>query len=176
MASESDEELMRRVQRGDTVAFGTLLERHTRTVHAFIDRQTGGYDVDDCFQETWLKVARHAGSYDCGRRFSAWLFQIAVNVCRDWWRSPGRRLEPCAEPPEQAVRAHTAQVEAALDGRRLLAILTPEQREVLLLRYYHGMSEAEVAAVTGVPEGTVKSRLHAAVYRLRARAKEEGLR
>src|SRR5574342_1427852 len=84
----TDEELMAAVAGGDDAALAELLGRWHRPLFQFIDRQTNGRDVEDLYQETWLRVVRAAGRFDPRRRFSTWLFQIALNLCRDWHRRP----------------------------------------------------------------------------------------
>ncbi len=160
------------VAQGDGPAFEVLCRRWERPLHAFLARHTGGRDVDDLFQETWLRVARAAPRFDPARRFSTWLFQIAVNLCRDWHRRPPPEpIDPADVPAGTTTPDAT---DAALDARRLLAALPDAQRSAVVLRYYHDLDEAEVADVLGVPRGTVKSRLHAAVKRLVALARGAG--
>jgi RNA polymerase sigma-70 factor (ECF subfamily) len=170
--AESDEQLMVRVQQGEVQAFDALFERYRPRLFGFLFRRCGdAAAAEDLFQESWLRVVRARDRFDPRRRFSTWLFQIANNLCRD----RGRRLavearervamqaqieqnEPGAPPPPHALRR-------ALEGR--LAVLPDRLREVLVLRYYHDLSEREIAAIAGVPKGTVKSRLHAAIRALR---------
>jgi RNA polymerase sigma-70 factor, ECF subfamily len=169
----TDEELIGAVARGDERALEALCRRYQRPLYGFIARHTGERDVDDLYQDTWLRVVRAAPRFDPDRRFSTWLFQIAVNLCRDWHRRP----PPDAVAPEESEQragAHdpTARVEAVLDAERLLAQLPEPQRSVVILRYYHGMGEAEVAEILGCPPGTVKSRLHNGLARMLAIARE----
>jgi RNA polymerase sigma-70 factor (ECF subfamily) len=170
--AESDEQLMVRVQQGEVQAFEALFERYRPRLFGFLFRRCGdAAAAEDLFQESWLRVVRARDRFDPGRRFSTWLFQIANNLCRD----RGRRLavearereamqaqieqnEPGTAPPPHALRR-------ALERR--LAVLPDRLREVLVLRYYHDLSEREIAAIAGVPKGTVKSRLHAAIRALR---------
>ena len=83
----SDEKLAARVAAGDSAALEELLRRYERALAGFIRWRTGGIDVEDLSQETWMRVVRGAPGFDVSRRFSSWLFQIATNLCRDWWRS-----------------------------------------------------------------------------------------
>ncbi len=169
----TDEELVGRLVVGDDAALRDLLSRYERPLSRFLYRNTGGRDVEDLYQETWIRVVRYASRFDRSKRFSTWLFQIAVNLCRDWQRRkpPEPRLVP-----EDAIGSVTmARAEAVLDVHRLLEALPIEQREVLILRYYHDMTEEQVAEVLGCPRGTVKSRTHHALTRLSqiARSKAE---
>jgi RNA polymerase sigma-70 factor (ECF subfamily) len=149
---------MARLQAGDETALGELLERWRGRLFAFLARRTGATAAEDLFQETWLRVVRARDSYDPGRRFSTWLFQIANNLCRD----RGRRLR-VEEGWRDAVREQVRH-----DPQRLEPPpLSDAFREVLILRYYHHLAEAEIAEVLGIPRGTVKSRLHHAVRALR---------
>ena len=161
----SDEDLVGRLANGDEQALRELLRRYERPLSHFIYRHTGGRDVEDLYQETWLRVVHHAARFDRRRRFSTWLFHIAVNLCRDWHRRPPP--EP-VEPPQDSGSDDLPATEVRLDAQRLLAMLPELQREVLLLRYYQDLTEDEVAQILGCPRGTVKSRLHNALARLAA--------
>jgi RNA polymerase sigma-70 factor (ECF subfamily) len=160
---QTDEALAARLVDGDELALRELLRRYERPLAAFLHRQTGGRDVEDLYQETWLRVVRHAARFDSGRRFSTWLFQIAVNLCRDWHRRPPPEPQLGCDEPQVAALERS---DAALDAARLLAALPAAQREVIVLRYYQDLSEADVAAILDIPLGTVKSRLHQAMARL----------
>lgn len=165
----TDEALIKAVAGGNEGALEVLCKRYQRPLFRFLARHTGGRDTEDLYQETWLRVVRAAPRFDPSRRFSTWLFQIAVNLCRDWHRR---------EPPEPADPARTetllggeetsTRTEAAIDAQRLLDALPEPQRSVVILRYYHGLNEADVAEILGCPRGTVKSRLHHAMARLGA--------
>lgn len=164
----TDEELVGRVAAGDEPALATLLARYERPLSRFLHRHTGGREVDDLFQESWLRVVRHAERFDPSQRFSTWLFQIAVNLCRDWFR----RQQPIAEEAAE-VAAAPIPIEERLDAEKLLMLLPEPQREVLILRYFHDLSEEEIARIVDCPKGTVKSRLHNALARLTAVVRAE---
>lgn len=172
----TDEDLITAVAGGNEAALAALYHHYERPLHAFLTRYTGGRDVDDLVQETWLRVVRAAGRFDPARHFSTWLFQIALNLARDW------RRRPPAEPVDRdrtttlAASDPIAPLEAGLDARRLLAALPETQRAVVILRHFHDLGEDEVAAILDIPRGTVKSRLHHAMARLLtlARADDPG--
>jgi RNA polymerase sigma-70 factor, ECF subfamily len=167
---QTDEALAARLADGDEPALRELLRRYERPLASFLHRQTGGRDVEDLYQETWLRVVRHAAHFDSGRRFSTWLFQIAVNLCRDWQRRPPPEARPATDEPSVAALERS---DAALDAARLLDRLPAPQREVVVLRYYHDLSEDDVATILDIPKGTVKSRLHQAIARLAVLAQAE---
>jgi RNA polymerase sigma-70 factor, ECF subfamily len=167
---QSDEDLVTGVARGDARALELLCRRWERPLYSFLSRQTGGRDVDDLFQDTWLRVIRSAHRFDPRRRFSTWLFQIAVNRCRDW------RRRPPPDPVDPADHAGGALAppgtsDARLDAERLLAALPEGQRSAVILRYFHDCDEEDVARILRVPRGTVKSRLHHAMRRMIALAR-----
>jgi RNA polymerase sigma-70 factor (ECF subfamily) len=168
---------MIRVRQGDEAALGLLLDRYRAPLHGFLWRRTDGPSVEDLFQETWLRVVRARDRFDPRRRFSTWLYQIANNLCRDRYRR--RAVE------ERALAVERARLEAAkptgdgaapagmaLDMERRLRSLPERLREVLILRYYQDLGEAEIAQALRIPRGTVKSRLHAALRALRAEEEE----
>ncbi|HME73290.1 MAG TPA: sigma-70 family RNA polymerase sigma factor [Myxococcota bacterium] len=163
------------MQRGDATAFELLLQRYRQRLFGFLLRRASPQHTEDLFQETWLRVVRARESFDPARRFSTWLFQIANNLCRDGAR------RSAVEAREQArlksdVAAHggagVAALDAKLDAQQRLARLPERLREVLVLRYFEDLGEREIAEIVGVPPGTVKSRLHAAVRALRGAPEE----
>ena len=107
---------------------------------------------------------RAARRFDPRRRFSTWLFQIALNLCRDWHRRPPP--DPIDPADLEPLPAPAHPVDANIDARRLLAALPEAQRSAVILRYYHDLGEDEMAEILGCPRGTVKSRLHHAMRRL----------
>jgi RNA polymerase sigma-70 factor (ECF subfamily) len=164
----SDEDLMEAVASGDEAALTTLIDRYAASVHAYLLRHSGSReDADDLLQETWVRVARSARRFDTARRFRSWIYGIATNLTRDLFRrrmTRERALRDLATQPPAAPRVDSVD---RGELREHIAELPENMRAVLLLRYYEGMSEAEMAEVLGIPRGTVKSRLHAALRKLR---------
>jgi len=183
----TDEDLIGGVASGDPHALEELHRRYERPLYQFLYRHTGGRDADDLAQETWLRVVRAAHRFDRSRRFTTWLFQIALNLSRDWHRRapplpvgdgdvPGAAFQPDTAADGASGLGSTGATDAGLDARRLLAALPEAQRSVVVLRYFHDCSEDEVAEILGCPRGTVKSRMHHAMSRLTALAREGGER
>jgi RNA polymerase sigma-70 factor (ECF subfamily) len=165
---ESDEELMAAIARGEERALGALVDRYAARLHAFLLRVTGNRDdADDLLQDAWIRVARGAPGFDRGRRARPWLYGIAANLARDLHRRRGVRLRAAheirSEPPPPAPRPLDR-----IDLRERLARLPERLREVLVLRFYDDLDEAEMAEALGIPRGTVKSRLHGAIRALRS--------
>ncbi len=169
-AMASDEELAGRVARGDEVAVEELVGRYSRALAHLIERHTGGRDVEDIYQETWIRALGAIDGFDLQRKFSSWIFRIAVNLCRDSHR---RRAARPQATEDSALVGRGIDQAAALDAASLLARLPVEQREAIVLRYYHDLPESEMAEVMGVARGTVKSRLHTALGKLAVLAQDD---
>jgi RNA polymerase sigma-70 factor, ECF subfamily len=178
----SDEELLRLHRRGDPHAFEVLVQRRAGELYRFLSRFLGDRSLaDDVLQETFLQVHLSADKFDVGRRFKPWLFTIAANKARDAMRSHSRKRTAqlnaqISETDDESVSyidLLAADIELPieeLENRELrqsvqkLVMDMPEHlREVLLLGYFQQMPYKDIAEALGVPLGTVKSRLHAAV-------------
>ncbi len=167
----SDETLASRAEQGDREAVSLLVRRHSPGLYGFLRRyHPDRDDCDDLLQETWIRALANLERFDPEKRFSTWLFQIALNLCRDLARrdqvrSGFRRGMQATQQTDTG-----AALEEAMDAVRAMEAieaLPPQQKEVLLLRYYHGFPEREVAEILRCPRGTVKSRLHQAVKTVR---------
>lgn len=124
--------------------------------------------VQDAFHAVW----RHARGYRAERgSVRTWLIAIARNAAIDWRRTKGRRLareRPLEELSERATADDLVERSVRSDGvRRALEALPAEQREVLVLSFYGGLTQTEIAARTGAPVGTVKGRVRLAMAKLR---------
>jgi RNA polymerase sigma-70 factor (ECF subfamily) len=166
----SDEELMAQLQSGDERALAQLMQRYQGPLYGFLSRRVGSA-ADDIFQETWIRIVRARERFDTERRFAAWLYQIANNLCRDRYRRVDamRRAVDSFRAEDETLR-EPADEPAIGEGETMRArvLALPDRlREVLVLRYYEDMGEEEMSRVLRVPRGTIKSRLHAAVKALR---------
>jgi RNA polymerase sigma-70 factor (ECF subfamily) len=174
--SDADSEMVGRWSRGDEAAFADMVRRWEQPLARFLGRLTDANQVPDLLQETFLRVHRARLRYCENGHFSAWLFQIAVNVARDSGR---RRPSPESLDCEPVCDAESAA--SLLERReesdallRAVADLPMELREVLALRHDAGLSFEEMARRLNVPASTLKSRFAAALRRLRERLSDPG--
>jgi RNA polymerase sigma-70 factor (ECF subfamily) len=164
------------VQHGDGDAFELLVQRYRQRLFAFLLRRASASGTEDLFQETWLRVVRARQSFDPSRRFSTWLFQIANNLCRDGARRSAveaREQKRLQSGADLRGGSESTALDAKLEARQRLARLPERLREVLVLRFFEDLGEREIAEIVGIPQGTVKSRLHAAVRALRGTPEED---
>jgi RNA polymerase sigma-70 factor (ECF subfamily) len=173
----SDGELIRRTGDGDRSAFELLYRRYARPVFGLALRRLGDRGrAEDAVQETFASVWRAAGTYRPERGPGApWLYAVARNAIVDRSRM---RNEPAVETPEQ-VSDEPGPPDYAEAGwttwrlHRALEELSPNERVVIELAYWSGLSQSEVADYLGIPLGTVKTRTRAALARLADLLEEE---
>lgn len=156
-----------KAKQGDMSAMEDLVRKHYPTVYRFCARRLGCDIARDIAQETFIAATRSIRRFNEKSAFATWLLSIANNMCRNAARR--RRLEMAS--PDGWLNASLISPESSIVDRetlrRALHNLTPEQREAVLLHEVEGLSYSEAAQVLGVPEGTVKSRLHFAFLKLR---------
>ena len=182
LSTPTDEQLLAEHLAGEPDRFAILVRRHADELFRFLVRFTSNAAAaEDLVQEVFLQVYQSAGSFDTARRFKPWLFTIAANKARDLLRSRRRRpempLDAVLNAEDGAGRtfldflADDAPSPPAATGleeqrervRQVLEKMPDRLREALVLSYYHGFPYKEIADILGVPLGTVKSRLHAAI-------------
>ena len=181
----SDEELVLAFQGGDVAAFDVLVARWDRKIQGAIYRVVGSdEDARDLAQEAFLKAYRALGSFRREARFSSWLYQIALNLCRDRLRRRRGKtfvsLEETAiaersKSPEPSVQEQLETRDLARLVAREIEDLPAEQREVIVLKEYQGLTFAEIADVLGVPLSTVKTRLYRGLNQLRRGFERRGV-
>lgn len=173
----SDEQLMWRAAHDDERAFEELVRRWQPAIRALCIRMTGDERFgDDLAQETFLRVYRHRQDFAQGRKFSTWLWRIALNLCHNERRRPAFRAEtPFGDEPDGPHGLCTLDLgpddqlleeERAQLVRTALQRLPDTHRAVVVLREYEGLKLREIAEVLEIPEGTVKSRLADALTQL----------
>ncbi|HKO51208.1 MAG TPA: sigma-70 family RNA polymerase sigma factor [Polyangiaceae bacterium] len=181
---ESDEALVRASANGDTRALASLYDRHAPLMLGLARRIViGKSEAEDIVHDVFVEAWRRAADYDENRgSVKAWLllrtrsraidFRKSAGVARTVPSGDGDWLAALADP-----RADASEAPDRLRLRQLLSALNDEQREVLYLGYFEGLSSSEIATTIGIPIGTVKSRVAAALNALRsALADQQGER
>jgi RNA polymerase sigma-70 factor (ECF subfamily) len=184
---QTDEELMLRYRDGDTAAFDTLYRRFEKPLFDFIYRMAPNTaDSESLFQETFFRLVRGKDRYRATAQFKTWLFQIAVNLCRDRARRMTHRSHISLDAPifpdgsgrgdvQELVRdpalpvdrsAEAGELETAVKGA--VGSLPEDERLVVILREYQGMEYSEIAGIMDRPIGTLKFVHHRACERLRS--------
>src|SRR5919106_2629154 len=154
--ARTDEELVAAFQAGDASAFDTLVGRWERKIQGAIYRVLGaGEDSRDLCQEVFLKAYRALGTFKQEARFSSWLYQIALNACRDRLRRRRGRIQVSLEDLADGAQEPLQSGPSALDlveaqdlaraVRAAMAALPVEQREVITLKEYQGLTFVEIA-------------------------------
>ncbi|MDQ7779126.1 MAG: RNA polymerase sigma factor [Planctomycetota bacterium] len=178
---KSDEHLLAEFVVGNDYALKLLMARYQQALAGFAYRFIGSREAaEEVCLDAFVRVARHAKTFDPARKFKTWLYTIAANLCRNRLRERRRRstelpltaaagAATAAQTPDKA--AQTREIEDRV--RAAVESLSAEHREVLVLRAYQGFGYDEIAAIVGCTVGTAKSRMFYALKSLRERLPSE---
>ena len=185
----SDQVLLNNYLSGDSAAISQLIDRHSRRIRDYIRMMVKDYDVaDDVLQETLIKVVRviDEGRYVDNGKFLSWVLRIAHNQVIDYFRSQksaktvnesdaGYNMLGTLRFAERTVEDNIISEQIEADVRRLVEHLPDEQREVVKLRYFSGLSFQEIADQTGVSINTALGRMRYALINLRKMIAENNI-
>ena len=187
MERENDVQLIRKILSGDEAAFGILVEKYQKSVHALVWRKIGDYHyAEDIMQDAFLQAYKKLSTLKNPNQFAGWLYVIANRLCIDWTRKQKsmRKQKPAMQSledtrrkeieessykhyvSEQQVTESTEYCHALV--RKLLDKLPENERTVVTLFYLDEMSTKEISKFLGVSANTIASRLHRARKRLQA--------
>lgn len=174
MKTRSDAEIVQIVLEGDKNSYALLVNAHGERIINYLARMTGNrYEAEDLAQDAFVRAYIALPSYNPEYKFSTWLFKIATNLCLNYLKKRNRTLQvedyqgdegqplwvvpdtrPQGDPLRATQRRETQRsIQAAIDQ------LSPAYRMVVILRHVQGLTYQEIVEVTGLPMGTVKSRL-----------------
>ena len=185
----SEQDLLNAYLSGDDSAVNALIERYRRRVYDYINMMVKDADAaSDIFQETFIKVVRFLkeGRYTDNGRFLSWVLRIAHNQVIDYFRQK-KQLNNISESEagydilnnkkfsDGTIEDVMISEQIRSDIRNLVDFLSPEQREVVLMRYYNGMSFKEIAEQTDVSINTALGRMRYALINLRKLIEEKQL-
>ena len=173
ITKESDKELIIRFQLGDVASFDQLVARYEKPLLNFLYRFTMDYQLaEDVFQEAFFTVYKKAQKFDLSKKFSTWLYEIAVNKAVDKLRK--KKILVALKPEIENIKHDQLNPEENYEKREIqtrlqkaLGFLSEEHRLVLVLKHYQGLDYKEIAEILNCPIGTVKSRIYYALKDLK---------
>ena len=181
MERESDVQLIQRILSGDEAAFGVLVEKHQKSVHALAWRKIGDFhDAEEITQDTFLQVYKKLPTLKDPYKFAGWLYVIANRLCVDWIRKKNLGIQSLEDTPVEEIEKtsythHVSeQAEIASSERRreivkkLLTKLPESERTVMTLHYLGEMTVKEISKFLGVSVSAIHNRLYRARKRLKA--------
>ena len=174
----TDEQLMARAKAGNDAAFEELYHRYARRLKGFFFLQLGGDEelAADATHDVFLRAYEARNRYQEGKNVSTWLFTIAYNICRNHYRSNAYETQLSATLDAEPISDEQIEVQldaAALDDAlaQVLSELPPPLHQLFSLHYQEELTIPQVAEIVGIPEGTVKSRLHKTMNIIRKKLK-----
>lgn len=191
LESMSDEQLVALTQQGNLGAFNSLTARWETSIYRFVLRVLGNQeDAKDVCQEALLKAYVNIKKLRDGRKFKSWIHHIALNLCRDRFRSAGAKadvrsyeetgLDEGQIATERAVvqspEAHATRESMNRVLNEVMNELPVEQRSALLLREFHGFTSEEIGEIAGVPAATVRTRIFYGLRSLRKQLEKRGIK
>ena len=192
LASDPDADLVRAAQKGDPEAFEKLVRRYQHRVYNLAYRSLHDREAaEEVAQEVFVSIFRYLKKFRGGARFTSWMYRIVINHCRSRLRhkkrhpdensplgvdSPVEAEDGSSRTPQYADERPDSDPERTVGAREELEVvqqaldsLDEDHRTVLLLRDIEDLNYAEIADILGLPEGTVKSRIHRARNQLKER-------
>ncbi len=173
--NEADHLIIDRIAAGDRDACAVLLHRYRDRVMTLCLRMLGRRDeAEEAAYDAFLRAFRALPRFEGRAKFSTWLYRITHNVCLTYLAKRKRSIETIGLDEEAVQNIADQSAEASIDAddmnrhvARAMAQLRPEYSTILTLFYLEDQGHDEIAAITGLPMGTVKNRLHRARLELR---------
>ena len=179
LRQQTDEQLMAKAAAGSDTAFEELYRRYARRLKGFFFLQLGGDEelAADATHDVFLRAYEARSHYQEGRRVDTWLFTIAYNICRNHYRSNAYEAQLLATLDAEPVTDQQIEVQldqTALDEAlaQVLAELPAPLHQIFSLHYQEELTIPQIAEIVGVPEGTIKSRLHKTMNIIRKKLKK----
>lgn len=178
----SDEELMLHLRSGEVLAFDEIYYRYSKRLLGYFIRMLN-FDkglAEDALQDLFLKIAESPEKFDGSRSFKTWIFSVASNSCKNFYRhqkvvaDSKEELEYLGNDSENEFLKAAAKMDAAEFRKMLeeaLNEMAPEKKEAFILKYQEDKSIADIAYIQNCPIGSVKSRLHYALKTLEEKLK-----
>lgn len=169
-----DQQLVKEILDGSQAAMEVLTRKYYKAIFAYVYRKVGNRETAyDLTQEIFIKVFQRIQAYSNKGKFSSWLYSIAVNHCRDYWRSSDFKQTSKQAALNEALVCEQNNVPYIFERKEVreqvknaVDSLPDFQREVVILKYFHHFKIKEIADVTDSNVSTVKSRLHQGLGKL----------
>lgn len=169
-----DQQLIREIKNGSEAAMEVLTRRYYKTIFAFVYRKVGNKDIAyDLTQDIFIKMMKRIHSYSNKGSFKNWLYTLAVNHCRDYWKSADYKVTSRQSELPDSLSSKRNNVSYIFEKKQTrervkaaIEALPEFQKEVVLLKYFQGLKIREIADVTKAKESTVKSRLKQGLAKL----------
>jgi RNA polymerase sigma-70 factor (ECF subfamily) len=159
-----EEELLIKIQQGDSGYLDELIALIYPEILRYCFWHTQNRQcAEDAVQETFLRVCKYFDWHAHPKKFKAFVYRVARNICIDQGRK--RKAAPLEEETPY-IEPQYAQIESSMDFERLIAHLTPEQQEIILLRFVYDLKLKDIAEITGLPVRTTQSRLRTALKQI----------
>jgi RNA polymerase sigma-70 factor (ECF subfamily) len=178
----TDEELMLLICNGETAGFEVLYGRYGKRMFLYFTRMLNfnQQEAKDALQNLFLKIAESPEKFDRSRSFQTWIYTIAANYCKNYYRHQSVKIKHAEELAGDPEAFNTSfdvyeNMDAKLFRHMLKEALNdmpPEKKEAFILKYQEEKSIAEIAVIQACAEGTVKSRLYYAIQILEEKLKQ----
>ncbi|WP_010279804.1 RNA polymerase sigma factor [Paenibacillus senegalensis] len=179
MMNVSDEWLVQRMAEGDQVAFEAFIHRYHGPLLGYLERHLRNREkAEDLVQETFLRMLRQLQKSSIPAQIRPWLYKVALNLCRDYWKSISYRNDQQTQTVLDFVDRRDEgpsvieifeRQETRKEILRSLDQLSSIQREIVLLRFYQELKLQEIADIMDIPLSTVKTNLYQSLKKLRSR-------
>ncbi|MED4828682.1 RNA polymerase sigma factor SigY [Bacillus atrophaeus] len=172
MELPDEQQLIQQAKEGDDAAFTTLFQHHYTFLYKYLLKLSLNPDVsEDLLQETFLKGYMHLHSFQGRSKFSTWLISIATRLYLDHQKKRKREKRRQQTFTDETVRKLKWDISAKgnewSETLEVFSRLAPDLRTPVLLRHYYGYTYSEIAVILHIKEGTVKSRVHKGLHRIR---------
>lgn len=179
----TDEQLVERMADGDQAAFEVLIHRYHGPLLGYLERHLYNRErAEDFVQETFLRLIRQLKKGRLPEQIRPWLYRVALNLCRDYWKSLGFQNEKqqIAETPDRRDEGPSVvEIYERQETRKEILMLLHElgelQKEIIILRFYQDLKLHEISEIMEIPLSTVKTNLYQGLKRLRSRLIKEGV-
>ncbi|WP_236343800.1 RNA polymerase sigma factor [Paenibacillus plantiphilus] len=177
----TDDDMLQGMASGDQASFEALIHRYHAPLSGFLQRQLNDTGkAEDFVQETFLRLIRQLQHKQAPDNVQAWLYRVALNMCRDYWKSAQYRMDrfPFDEPPEQrdaspSVVELAERQETRKEMQQSLESLPEVQKEIITLRFYQDLKLQDIADILSLPLGSVKTHLYNGLRKLKSRLRPE---